>query len=177
MRARRGTTWREGERDSGVARRTKLRRLADASSFALVAVLLVASVAESRCSPPILRESASPDLLADAHWQASSAYRVYLAPTMFFHTEEEASPSLTYVLSGSSDMSELAVRNSDEYPERAVPLIAEVSVDGASYHEVARTSSAFKWWRPRFPRQKVRHLRLRALKSTWLHLREVHAYR
>jgi hypothetical protein len=70
----------------------------------------------------------------------------------------------------------LIVKNSTWFPERAAPLAVEVSSDGSSFVEVARIDAVFSTWKPHFARQTVRFLRLRALKTTWLHLGSVAAY-
>ena len=95
---------------------------------------------------------------------------------MFFHTDLEASPSITYDLIKSASFSSLTVENSPNYPERAVPLAAEVSSDGVAFREIARIEQVFKLWEPHFRPQTARYLRLRAMKQTWLHLRRIEAH-
>ena len=118
----------------------------------------------------------APDLLLGVPWRASSTYPVLIAPLMFFHTDDEASPSITYEFPAPTALSSLVVTNSSWFPERAAPLVAEVSTDGTTFREVARREAIFTTWRPYFVRQQVRFLRLRAPHRTWLHLKRVEAH-
>jgi hypothetical protein len=172
--ASRVADWRMGLRAKGRAHRYTLRRLIDGFVLLLLCIGVGAYVAKHALSrAPI----APGDLLRDARWKASSTYEAYLAPAMFFHTQEEASPNLTYELPAPTTFSSLVVQNSDVYRERAVPLVAEISTDGHDFHEVARINAVFVTWRPQFPGQVARYLRLRVLRRTWLHLKHVQAYR
>jgi hypothetical protein len=57
--------------------------------------------------------------------------------------------------------------------ERAVPLLVEISTDGASWVQVARRDETFNSWTATFRPRAARYVRLKALKLTMLHLKSV----
>ena len=65
------------------------------------------------------------------------------------------------------------VNRSDCCLERAHPLVIEVSTDGTSWKEVARRTELFRTWRATFGVQQSRYVRLRALRRTHLHFKDV----
>ena len=58
----------------------------------------------------------------------------------------------------------------------AVPLVLEVSDDGASWREVIRRPDVFATWYPTFPAQKARYVRLRVDRISTLHLEAVRVH-
>lgn len=96
---------------------------------------------------------------------------------IFFHTDNEPEPWFEVDLEAPTDFSGLTVRNRmDMGVDRAVPLVAEVSDDRASWKEIARRPEPFLDWEPRFAPVKARYLRLRVLKKTWFHLEAVEVH-
>jgi len=128
-----------------------------------------------------------PDLAKGKPWRTSSTYAIChpkefecagVTTDIFFHTNVERNPWFEYDFGEPLAFSALAVRNRLDYGlERAVPLVAEVSNDGKSFHEVARRQDWFTTWRPSFPRQHARYLRLRVLGNSALHLTSVAVHR
>jgi hypothetical protein len=57
--------------------------------------------------------------------------------------------------------------------ERAVPLLVEISTNGASWTQVARRDDEFDSWTATFRPKAARYVRLKVLKSTMLHLKSV----
>lgn len=145
-----------------------------ANRLSLGVMSLVAIGLAWRWVPFAWRESR--DVLSGAKVTTSSDYGVFLAPSMFFHTDEEDQPSLTFELARSTIIASLRVENTASFRERAYPLIAEVSTDGAQFREVGRVDHVFARWEPRFAPVSARFLRLRVLKRTWFHLRRVQAF-
>jgi hypothetical protein len=96
---------------------------------------------------------------------------------IFFHTNEDASPWIEYDLGAPGDVSRVVVKNrTDSVPDRAIPLLIEVSDDQKVYREVARRPTSFRVWRAEFPRQRARYVRLRVPRRSWLHLERVSIY-
>jgi hypothetical protein len=126
------------------------------------------------------------DLAVGKPWRASSTWadcdpvagRCGGAKTLvFFHTKEDASPWIEYDLGAPSAVSSVFVRNrTDSVPDRAIPLLVEVSDDQKAYREVARRETTFRTWRAEFPGQRARYVRLRVPRRTSLHLERVSIY-
>lgn len=96
---------------------------------------------------------------------------------IFFHTNNESNPWLLIDLERVTDISGLTVVNRlDELLERAVPLVVEVSQDGAGFTEVVRQPSSFSTWEPRFQTTKARYVRLRVDRTSVLHLERVEVH-
>jgi hypothetical protein len=124
-----------------------------------------------------------PDIGVGKTWRASSAYGGYVASGTkqaaykdgaFFCTNEDVEPWWTIDLRKATVIESLTVVNrADCCIERAPPLVVELSTDGKKWKEVARTNEAFRTWRPSFEPTKARHVRLRSLRRTFLHLHDV----
>jgi hypothetical protein len=124
-----------------------------------------------------------PDVGVGKTWRASSAYGGYVASGTkqaaykdgaFFCTNEDVEPWWTIDLRRATAIESLTVVNrADCCIERAPPLVVELSTDGKNWKEVARTNEAFRTWRPSFGPTKARHVRLRSLRRTFLHLHDV----
>jgi hypothetical protein len=93
---------------------------------------------------------------------------------ILFHTRLEKEPWVEYDFGTPVQFSSLTIRNRTDFgPERAVPLVVEVSNDGKSYTEVVRREDSFAVWKPSFTRQRARYLRLRVARESILHLEAV----
>jgi hypothetical protein len=131
----------------------------------------------------IQRSRLQPDLAAGKPWRASSSYETCkpqehtcgsARTDIFFHTVEEQEPWVEIDLKAPAGFSVVEVTNrSDCCPDRAVPLVVEVSNDQQKWREVARRTDTFAEWRAKFKPQKARYVRLRALRRTLLHLEKV----
>jgi hypothetical protein len=100
-----------------------------------------------------------------------------LTTDIFFHTNFEQNPWIEFDLGEPYRFSRMMVRNrQDMGPERAVPLIAEVSDDEKDWQMVVRRDDTFSDWEVSFPAKTARYFRLRADKKTWLHLEGVELY-
>ena len=92
----------------------------------------------------------------------------------FFHTLEESNPWLEIDLGKSLEFSGTEVVNrKDCCGERAVPLVVEASVDHVAFRELSRREDAFETWRAHFAPVHARWLRVRAPRTTILHLHTV----
>lgn len=124
-----------------------------------------------------------PDLAAGKPWRASSSlytctpalHRCESVNTdVFFHTQEEKDPWVEIDLGANTRFDRIEVTNrSDCCPDRAVPLVAEVSRDRTSWREVSRRTETFSVWEARFAPQNVRYVRLRVPRRSLLHLEKV----
>jgi hypothetical protein len=93
---------------------------------------------------------------------------------ILFHTKLEPDPWFEYDFGSPVTFSSLTIRNRSDYgPERAVPLVVEVSNDDKSFTEVVRREDSFATWKPSFTPQRARYLRLRVARESILHLEAV----
>ncbi|MEI9951942.1 MAG: discoidin domain-containing protein [Pseudomonadota bacterium] len=124
-----------------------------------------------------------PDLGKGAPWRVSSI-GVECHPEksdcggvktdILFHTRLEQEPWFEYDFGAPVSFSSLSIQNRTDYgPERAVPLVVEVSNDDKSFKEVARRIDSFTTWKPSFTPQSARYLRLRVARESILHLESV----
>lgn len=161
-------------------RRLRWRRAGVIAAFA--AVLAVAAWAIVLLAIP----DSKPDIGVGKNWRASSAYPGYVASGTkqlrpkegaFFCTNEDVEPWWTIDLRRATSIGSLTVVNrGDCCVERAPPLVVELSTDGTKWKEVARMNEAFRTWRPSFEPTKARHVRLRSLRRTFLHLQDVRVH-
>jgi hypothetical protein len=165
------------DHEGGAIRRLRWRRTGVIA--AMVAVLLAITLAVVLLVIP----DPGPDIGVGKTWRASSAYPGYVASGTkqaspkegaFFCTNEDVEPWWTIDLRRATSIGSLTVLNrGDCCIERAPPLVVELSTDGKKWKEVARTTEAFRTWRPSFEPTKARHVRLRSLRRTFLHLQDV----
>lgn len=126
-------------------------------------------------------------LTAGRSWRASSSLDVCkpkehwcadAVTDIFFCTTDENNPWVEYDLGDRKTFTHVVVKNrSDCCPDRAVPMVLEVSDDRTSWHEVARRDDTFSTWRAEFPATRARYARLRVLRRSILHLDRFDLYR
>jgi hypothetical protein len=92
----------------------------------------------------------------------------------FFHTGQEHGPWLEIDLGAVHSISGLDIRNrTDCCQERAVPLVAQVSVDHLNFQEIARQPEQFLNWKPAFQPVRARWVKLHVPRHSILHLARV----
>ncbi len=117
------------------------------------------------------------DLAAGKSWRTSSTLAAGYTAKILFHTNEEMNPWFEIDLGTRETVKALMVKNrADSNQDRAIPLIAEVSDDQSTWHEVARRDASFSIWELKFPPRKTRFVRLRVPRVTALHLEEVKVF-
>jgi hypothetical protein len=95
----------------------------------------------------------------------------------FFHTQSDTNPWVEFDLGADQRFSTVQVDNRpDCCPDRAVPLVVEVSNDRAKWQGVARRDAVFSTWRATFAPVKARWVRLRVEKESFLHLSRVRIF-
>jgi F5/8 type C domain len=166
------------EADIEAAHQRQLRRFG-----ALGAGVLGLCVAVFLGQAVLRRASAPVDLAAGKPFTLSSTWNVCHPeqgecggyPTRIaFHTHEQQSPWYQVDLGAPTTFSSLSIRNrTDTALWRAVPLVLEVSDDGATFVEVARRTDVFVDWDPHFPARQARYVRLRVDRVSTLHLESV----
>jgi hypothetical protein len=152
----------------------RARRLGAVGVFVVVgfiASILVAGWLERRA-----------DLAVGKPWKTSSMVMGCRSPkqscgesaSFFFQTHEEDRPWIEIDLGSVVNVSAVRVINrKDCCPDRAIPLVVELSSDQKQYREVLRRTRTFMSFRGDFPTQRARWVRVRALRKTWLHLQGV----
>lgn len=137
-----------------------------------VALVLVAMAAGVRA---IVR---GPNLVAARVFKTSSSLPECTPPNrcadIFFHTQPQESPWIDFDLGSVKTVRRVEVRNrTDCCSERAIPLIAEVSVDDQHWVEVAKREKEFTDWSATFPPQKARYVRFRIPRASTMHFEDV----
>ena len=123
------------------------------------------------------------DLAAGKPWRASSKLfdchpeRIEcggVRTAILFHTNSENQPWFEIDLGAPTPFSAVTVRNrSDAAPERAVPLVLEVSDDRAAWRVLSTEADPFRVWKAKVGPVTARYVRLRATRETYLHLDSV----
>jgi hypothetical protein len=162
---------------------TRVGRLLLQRAVRCIGFLLVLTAVITGVVLGVQRATRKPDLLTARPWRASSSLETchpnehYCASAhtdIFFHTLEEQEPWVEFDLGSPKSFSVVEVTNrSDCCPDRAVPLVVEVSNDRNAWREVARRKETFSEWKAKFSPQTARYVRLRALRRTLLHLEKV----
>jgi hypothetical protein len=144
----------------------------------LLALVLIALVAVAAFF--IHRQSIGPDLAAGKPWRVSSsegacnpAERMCLGArtAILFHTRNEKNPWFEIDLGKPTSFSVIEVVNRDSCcPDRAIPLVVEVSNDQKTWKEVIRRNETFDTWRAKFKQQNARYVRVRVARMSVLHL-------
>ena len=137
---------------------------------AVVAVLAVAAVGRSRArgpnlarGKPIRVSSTQPGCAADERCAA-----------LLCHTVLEDNPWVEVDLGVVQPVHAIEVGNrADCCEDRAVPLVAEVSIDRAKWSTVARRDTDFSTWTTTFASTPARYVRVRAPRTTMLHLQDL----
>jgi len=131
------------------------------------------------------RDELNYDLAASASWQASSQFAPECAcqspeqscaacPNFFFCTAEEERPSIVFDLHRVEKLSAVVVENRrDCCPERALPLMVQVSHDQKHWKTVATRKDEFSTWRADFHTEKARWVKLSVGRRNFLHLSRV----
>jgi hypothetical protein len=156
------------------------RRLARAIVGAVLAGCLVLT-GWSQFGPAI-EERLHPNIALGKPWTSSSGYEN--SPTsgqvpreeapFFFVTDIQADPWLRIDLLKATRVGGVTIGNRiDCCRARALPLIVEVSTDGATWQEVLRREDNFETWRAHFKPRVARFVRLRTPMTTFLHLSRV----
>lgn len=147
--------------------------------------VIVGALVVARGAWPVVDTLRRHDLAPDASWRASSAAssfatsgRGFAPPAstspVFMHTAQEANPWVDFDLGALRDVRQVVVHNRwDCCVERALPLVIELSDDGATWRGVAERREAFYVWPASFTPQRARRVRIRALADTMLHLAKV----
>jgi hypothetical protein len=161
-------------------RRIRWRR---ALVWVALGLLIVAVVAATTVAG---KPNGPPDLAAGKPWMASSNYPGFSSvgskpvrpiEGLFFSTNEENEPWWRVDLEQVVALGSVEVVNrSDCCADRAFPLVLELSQDGKKWHEVARQNEPFSTWDAKFPTRRGRYVRLRSLKHTLLHFRDVRVH-
>jgi len=150
----------------------KLKRAAHWALLALVPVVAVIALWPTKV-----------DLARGTPWHTSSIW-IECHPEksdcggtrtdILFHTKNEQDPWFEYDFGTPLAFSSLTIQNRSDFgPERAVPLVVEVSNDDQSFTQIARRDDSFATWKPSFPTQRARYLRLRVARESMLHLEAV----
>ena len=166
------------EADESAAARLLWERMVRVGTIPLVIAVLIGMAFAF-----IARIEQRHDLARGRPWRASSTFlpgcespaqHCAASPDFFFHTREQVKPWLEIDLGSEVQFTRLRVLNRiDCCSGRATPLVVEISSDRVHWREVARRVEKFVAWKPTFPAVRARWVRLRALRRTYLHLREV----
>ena len=128
-----------------------------------------------------------PNLAAGKPWRTSSTWAECkpeirtcgaVRSGIFFHTREDPEPWFELDLLTPTAFSEVYIKNrSDSVPDRAVPLVVEVSDDAKTWRAIARKDDTFGTWTASFAPVTARYVRLRVDRRSYLHLEivEIHA--
>jgi len=127
-----------------------------------------------------------PDLAKGKPWHASSV-GIECHPErsdcggvttdILFHTKLENDPWFEYDFGAPLAFSSLTIKNRSDFgPERAVPLVVEVSNDDKKFQQIASRTESFATWKPSFPTQQARYLRLRVRRESMLHLEAIQVH-
>jgi hypothetical protein len=170
------------DRRQALLDRYRLQRLARVSFTVLLVLFLLPGVMLYRTW-----QDKRGDLARDRPWKTSSslmpacdspAQTCSQTPGFFFHTADEENPWVLIELGGKYPIKRVQVVNrTDCCPERAAPLVVEVSTDKKNWKTVAQRNESFSTWDATFSSTQARHVRVRALRRTMLHLSRVRVYR
>ena len=115
-------------------------------------------------------------------FQASSAYGSFKRSgqlgdadgrSLLFHTEEEDDPWVDIDLHAKRKIHSVVLKNRFDCCQfRGVPLVVEVG-DGTDWQTVAERDETFDIWRADFAPVEARHVRVRSIGHTVLHLRGI----
>jgi hypothetical protein len=159
----------------------RIQRLFGISLFVVcvIAAIMLVTVGYRRITK-------KPNLAAGKPWTASSEFAKChpeagdcggTNTNILFHTKSDDNPWFEYDFGTPLRFSSMTIVNRQDFgPERAVPLIVEVSNDKKTYSEIARRTEVFDTWHPKFATQQARYLRVRVGAVSWLHLEAVEVH-
>jgi len=148
-------------------------------SLSLVGLLLALAV------PAVRHWAFPPNLAAEAHWVASSAFpgtslqgtKAESSAAFFVHTDFQDNPTVILDFGHDVSIGEVHVRNrTDCCQERTLPLNVEVP-DGAGWRLICQRRAPFSSWGCQPSGVRTRLLRLRVPGHTALHLKSVEVFR
>jgi hypothetical protein len=128
---------------------------------------------------------ASPrDLAHGKPWRASSAIAGMSSSGVlestdaayFFHTNNEANPSVTVDIDLHNIHKVVLTNRRDCCQDRAIPLVIETMAPGGTWRTVAQRDEPFTEWVATFPRVSANQVRVRATRTTLLHLADIKVY-
>jgi hypothetical protein len=182
-RARAAQRWLAGLLEHLELAASELLRLKLERNVRVGAVLIVAVAAAIAGVVAIGAIRRGPDLAAGKPWRTSSTLahcqpaQRWCAETrtaIFFHTKEEDAPWLEIDLGSAQRISRVEVTNRSDFgPERAVPLLIELSTDGKNYWPAASRVAVFEQWDATFAPRQARYVRLTVQRRTVFHLERV----
>jgi hypothetical protein len=119
-----------------------------------------------------------PNLAANRPFRVSSSWSGCASDpgcqALLFHAEPEMNPWIEFDLGAPKKFKRIEVTNrSDCCGERAIPLVAEMSNDRATWKEIARQETEFTNWTATFPPKTARYVRLRVPRFSTFHLKDV----
>jgi hypothetical protein len=144
----------------------------------LVGVVLAARAAWRHAHPDLLRGR---PFRTSSEWARCEPEKQLCGgghAKIFFHTNEEPNPFIVYDLGQvrSPRRVEVTNRRDTNLEMRAVPLLLQASLDGVTWHELARRDYWFDEWRADFPATPARYLKLQVGRTSMLHLERVQAW-
>jgi len=93
--------------------------------------------------------------------------------SLLFHTEEEDDPWVDIDLHANRKIHSVVLKNRFDCCQfRGVPLVVEIG-EGTEWQTVAERDETFDTWRADFPPVDARHVRIRSIGHTVLHLRGI----
>lgn len=119
-----------------------------------------------------------PNMLSDKPMRVSSSWTGCAqdagCQALLFHTEHEVNPWVEFDLGARKTFRRLEVTNrGDCCSDRAVPLVAEISDDRASWTQIGRKETDFSTWTLSFPPKTARYIKLRVARMSTFHLKDV----
>ena len=122
--------------------------------------------------------SLGPNLLADKPMRVSSSWAGCSqdagCQAVLFHTDPRLNPWVEFDLGARKTFSRLEVTNrSDCCSERAIPLVAEISDDRATWTQIGRNGTRILHLDAEFPPKTARYLKLRIARLSTFHLKDV----
>jgi hypothetical protein len=146
----------------------------------LIALIVLALVARAVTEALEARR----DLAAGARWTTSSRWQGGCesprqecpgGENFFFHTTQENDPWIVIDLGKVRGTSTVVVKNRrDCCPDRAVPLVIELSTDQKKWRVVATRTTTFDTWRASYDRMRARYVKLHTPRPDGiLHLKSV----
>ncbi len=154
--------------------------------FRILGVVVVILAIVGAIYGMVQRSVTGPNLALGAQVSLSSNSKHYGVPPeravdgnrndLGFHTNNQKNAWVQLDLGSEKRIRKVVAYNRSTNPQRAVPLVVEVSKDRRKWDEVAKREEEFAIWTADFSSKKVRYVRLRLLGKNFLHLNEVEVY-